>query len=267
MKRPVVLLLASLATASCQNQVAPLASQPGALQSARPSATAGAVLPPGTGRLRPPSRRGNGALAGDSPNPGEGPAELAERLAESSPHAPTEAGLRELCTELLADVRSGAEPELSEFLSELLPRADALSLAFTYEGGGAMVPYLAGPAGTPLATLRTQLQGWATDATLLDVLSATGAEVAANAPNAQAISTDFHLLGALLRPQVRWYLARFRKPDGSMRTLGPFVYVGAHWFYVPEPWRFAPGQPGRGTVTPAQPGTGELPVVLPAAPH
>jgi hypothetical protein len=172
-----------------------------------------------------------------------------ERAEGVSEFAPTEAGLTALLTALTAAVRANDTARLGALVEDVLPARSQLLLALTFDGGRTLGPYLSGPAGISDEQLTARAREWAT-AQSVTVRSATGAQIAAGA-NATAYNAALRTIGPMLREGVSFYRAEYRLAGGRTLFADCWVYAGAKWMFVPEPWRFAPGSPDRATVSPS----------------
>lgn len=176
--------------------------------------------------------------------------EIMERQREISPYAPDETGLAQMMRDVVDAATRNDRPRLEAMLGSVVPSRDHLSLVLTFEGDRVLGPYLTGASAPSRQELVARAMGWAR-MTQVSVYSATGAEIAQGAPAASRLDRNMQRIGALLRPLVRFYRVSLAEP-GTARSavIETFVYAGGRWLFVPEPWRFAPGEPARGTVSP-----------------
>jgi hypothetical protein len=179
--------------------------------------------------------------------------EVIERTEDVSPFAGDAQGLEALLRSLMATT---GEAALDAALRPIMPRRGAMRLALTFDGAHALVPYLLGPAAMNRATVAARVREWA-GARSMTVRSATGAQIA-RGEAAGSYHPEMRRIGSLLREGVRFYRVEMAF-DGGTITSESWVYAGARWMYVPEPWRFAEGSPARGEVSPTIQGAMGIP--------
>lgn len=222
------LLLFSLALAACSRGAQ---SPPVARASTRPVPTTIARVEP-----RP-------LLQGETPTQ-----EIMERVEETSEFAGNSQGLEELIRSLTDAIRRGDTARVNAIAAPVRARRSPLLLALTFEGGRSLAGYLTGPASLPNEALIARAQAWSTS-TSMTIHVATGAEIA-RGERAGEYAPELRRIGSLLREGVPFYRVTFRYADGRTENADLWVYSGARWMFVPEPWRFAEGSPDRATVVP-----------------
>ncbi|MBL8678995.1 MAG: hypothetical protein JNK05_07505 [Myxococcales bacterium] len=222
------LLLFSLALGACSRGAQ---SPPVARASTRPVPTTIARVEP-----RP-------LLQGETPTQ-----EIMERVEETSEFAGNSQGLEQLVRALTDAIRRGDDARANAIVAPVRARRSPLLLALTFEGGRSLSGYLTGPASLPNDALITRARAW-TAATSISVHLATGAEIV-RGERAGEYASELRRIGTLLRDGVTFYRVSFRYANGRTEHSDLWVYAGARWMFVPEPWRFAEGSPDRATVVP-----------------
>jgi|LNFM01.1.fsa_nt_gb hypothetical protein len=172
-----------------------------------------------------------------------------ERVEETSEFSGDAQGLEQLVRALTDAVRRNDEARVRSIVAPIRARRSPLLLALTFEGGRALAGYLTGPASLSDDAFVTRARTWVA-ATSFTVHSAMGAEIARGERRTE-YAAELRRIGSSLREGVRFYRVSFRFADGRVAHSDVWVYAGARWMYVPEPWRFAEGSPERALVTPA----------------
>jgi hypothetical protein len=243
------LLLAFALIAGCSRRAAPAA----------PPVTAARLASVETEREREREREREHGPFGE-----HGAEEIMERQRDLSAYAPDEAGLTQLLRDVVSASGQNDRARLEELLGAVTPDRQRLSLAFTFEGDRTLSPYLTGPNAASRDELVNRALRWGR-MTTVTVHAASGSEIVQGTPAAAALDPGVRRIGAMLRPQVRFYRATLAEPGTRESVvLESFVYAGGRWLFVPEPWRFAPGEPARGTVSPV-PAWGSRVNALPGA--
>lgn len=237
--RAPAILLALVVVSGCSRHPAPPARAPRAAVSALVVPTLVAS------REREEREREHGPLGENSAE------EIMERVRDVSPYAPDETGLAQLARDAVDAATRGDRARLEQILGPVVPTRETVRLALTFEGDRQLGPYLTAPSLTTREQLVARAQGWAR-MTDVRVSSATGAEIQQG--RALGLDPAMGRIASMLRPLVRFYRITLSEPGTANRVvLESFVYVGGRWQFVPEPWRFAPGEPARHTTTPTQP--------------
>jgi hypothetical protein len=177
--------------------------------------------------------------------------EVMERVRDVSPYAPSEAGLSQLVRDVVNAAGRGDRAGVEAVLGPVLPSRERLRLVLTFEGDRAIGASLASPAMTDREQLVARAMGWA-GRTQVSVSSATAGQIAQGADGGR-VDPAMRRVAPMLRPLVPWYRVALVAPGGGAATvLESFVYAGGRWLFVPEPWRFAPGDAAQGgAVAPA----------------
>ncbi len=177
--------------------------------------------------------------------------EIMERVEETSEFAGNAEGLEQLIRAFTDAIRRRDTARVNAIAAPVRARRSPLLLALTFEGGRSLAGYLTGPASLPNDALIARAQAWS-GATSISIHVATGAEIARGERSGE-YAPELRRIGSLLREGVAFYRVSFRYADGRTVHSDLWVYAGARWMFVPEPWRFAEGSPDRASVvsTPA----------------